>query len=144
MLGRPLLILAEQVEADALATLVVTTDRAHARHATILGGGGDKRAIRARGEELRRALERSTSDYEREKLQERRARRLGRRQSDRSAAPSSIRCSIRGRSPGFHSRVRCDTRYTSGPPSGDGLRSIGRGMHTNSVSSSSGVTRTVA
>jgi hypothetical protein len=49
------------------------------------------------------------------------------------ASPSRIDCRIRGRSPARHSGTSYRTRYRSGPPSMPGLRSIGRGMHTKSV-----------
>ncbi|HVW01681.1 MAG TPA: chaperonin GroEL [Planctomycetaceae bacterium] len=44
---------------------------------TIIGGGGDKQAIDGRCQELRRQHEKSTSDYDREKLQERLAKLAG-------------------------------------------------------------------
>ncbi|MGZ6028681.1 MAG: chaperonin GroEL, partial [Myxococcaceae bacterium] len=40
-------------------------------HTTLVGGAGDKQAIQARLEQLRREIKRTTSDYDREKLQER-------------------------------------------------------------------------
>jgi chaperonin GroEL len=44
---------------------------------TIIGGRGDKAAIQARCEELRRHIKETTSDYDREKLEERLARLAG-------------------------------------------------------------------
>lgn len=44
---------------------------------TIIGGGGDKAAIKARSEQLRREIEHVTSDYDREKLKERLAKLAG-------------------------------------------------------------------
>jgi len=44
---------------------------------TIVGGGGDSKAIRARVEQIRRQVEETTSDYDREKLQERLAKLSG-------------------------------------------------------------------
>jgi chaperonin GroEL len=44
---------------------------------TIVGGGGDKKAVAARIEELRASIQKSTSDYDREKFQERLAKLLG-------------------------------------------------------------------
>jgi chaperonin GroEL len=47
----------------------------HRDHTTLIGGAGDKVAIRGRCQELRKQIEQATSDYEREKLQERRRNR---------------------------------------------------------------------
>jgi len=44
---------------------------------TIIGGQGEKKAIEARCSEIRRAIEKCTSDYDREKLQERLAKLSG-------------------------------------------------------------------
>jgi chaperonin GroEL len=44
---------------------------------TIVGGGGDSKAIKARVEQIRREIEDTTSDYDREKLQERLAKLAG-------------------------------------------------------------------
>ena len=44
---------------------------------TIVGGGGDKKAVEARIEELRASIKKSTSDYDREKYEERLAKLKG-------------------------------------------------------------------
>jgi chaperonin GroEL len=44
---------------------------------TIVGGGGDSKAIKARIEQIRREIEDTTSDYDREKLEERLAKLAG-------------------------------------------------------------------
>jgi chaperonin GroEL len=44
---------------------------------TIIGGGGDKRKVQARIEQLRRQIKDATSDYDREKLEERLAKLSG-------------------------------------------------------------------
>jgi len=76
----------ENVTADHLgrATRVVV-DR---EHTTIIGGKGDKAAIAGRCQELRRQIAETTSDYDREKLEERLAKLAGGVAVIRVGAPS--------------------------------------------------------
>ena len=55
---------------------------------TIVGGGGDKQAIEGRKKELRTRIDKTTSDYDREKLQERLAKLSGGVAVVRVGAPS--------------------------------------------------------
>ena len=65
----------EQVELDQLGTAKrVTIDK---DSTTIIEGGGDRKAIDARVEQVRKQIERTTSDYDKEKLQERLAKMTG-------------------------------------------------------------------
>jgi chaperonin GroEL len=62
---------------------------------TIVGGGGSKEAIEGRCRELRRQIEESTSDYDKEKLQERLAKLSGGVAVVRVGAPSEAELKTR-------------------------------------------------
>jgi chaperonin GroEL len=75
LIAQELGILLENVTEEHLgraARVVVDRD-----HTTIVGGKGDKRAIEGRCQELRKQIAETTSDYDREKLEERLAKLAG-------------------------------------------------------------------
>jgi chaperonin GroEL len=55
---------------------------------TLIGGAGDKRAVQARVEQIRKQIKDTTSDYDRDKLEERLARLAGGVAVIRAGAPS--------------------------------------------------------
>ena len=63
----------------------VVVDR---EHTTIIGGRGDRKAIEARAQQIRQQIEKATSDYDREKLEERLAKLAGGVAVIRVGAPS--------------------------------------------------------
>jgi chaperonin GroEL len=58
---------------------------------TVIGGSGDKKAIEGRKQQIRQQIEKTTSDYDREKLQERLAKLSGGVAVIRVGAPSRRR-----------------------------------------------------
>jgi chaperonin GroEL len=76
----------EHVTLDRLGRVKrVLVDR---EHSTLIGGGGDKKAIEGRRQQLRQQVDKATSDYDKEKLQERLAKLAGGVAVIRAGAPS--------------------------------------------------------
>ena len=57
---------------------------------TIIGGAGDRKAIDDRVQQIRREIDKSTSDYDKEKLRERLAKLAGGVAVIRVGAPSEV------------------------------------------------------
>jgi chaperonin GroEL len=57
-------------------------------HTTVIGGRGDRKAIEARAQQIRQQIDKATSDYDREKLEERLAKLAGGVAVIRVGAPS--------------------------------------------------------
>ena len=86
LIAQELGIKLENVTAEHLGRAArVVVDR---EHTTIVGGKGDKRAIEARCQELRKQITETTSEYDREKLEERLAKLSGGVAVIRVGAPS--------------------------------------------------------
>ena len=73
---------------------------------TIIGGAGDRKAIDDRVQQIRREIDKSTSDYDKEKLRERLAKLAGGVAVIRVGAPSEVR--DEGEEGGTR---RCDQRH---------------------------------
>jgi chaperonin GroEL len=73
----------ELKELGRAARVVVDKD-----NTTIIGGGGDKKAIEGRKQQLRQQIDKTTSDYDKEKLEERLAKLAGGVAVIRVGAPS--------------------------------------------------------
>jgi chaperonin GroEL (HSP60 family) len=69
---RPLVVIAEPADLGSAAKVTIDRDTT-----TIIGGTGDRKAIEARCGEIRRRIKDVTSDYDREKLEERLAKLAG-------------------------------------------------------------------
>ena len=102
---------------------------------TIIGGSGNRRQIDGRVEQIRREIEKSTSDYDKEKLQERLAKLAGGVAVIRVGAPSEVGDEIEEggirrrdqRDQGCRRRRDC-TRRGAGVASLRGCGSAGRGQ----------------
>ena len=81
-------------------------------YTTIVGGAGDRKAIDGRCAEIRREIEKNTSDYDREKLRERLAKLAGGVAVIRVGAPSETE--MKNRKEALEDAISATTSHTYG------------------------------